>query len=468
MVSRFRVRFAGTQSVYETTGEEPRLLDHPNRRRKSRFGCQECKKRHLKCDETFPVCLRCKRAGVTCRSVFRSVQWQLEVPAIERQLSNITSAVDRRLLQYWLEKASQVMVIDPNNNPFSFGILKYFETSPSLIHTVQALSLAHENFFTSLSLEEILQEKDHALRLVQEELRASQHPAHGSLLTVLFLGLCSAWVYRKPDGEFGKEHLHGARAILDILLNEPGSEDDPFVQQAVATYLGWDQATAFILDSNDQLPLESEGLLRCVAKMRNQYNPTIGYTIEVMYLLGNVGRYCRAILDGAPRDIGSEIYYEEQLLQFQTVDTDLPYHVNNAYRRHGLIMLYRAIQSSITSDFLHSPTDWIDCSDFPSNEIIRYHAKQVLADVEKLPEASYYHSFLSLPLFTAASELTKDDSNDRQGVRRRFQKLFSLTRLPVNLCAIEFLEELWTLYDNGYQEFWLTYLLEKSWVFILC
>lgn len=531
MPQKFRVRFVGSQRATPDTPTcetTPRLLDHPNRRRKSRFACQECKQRHLKCDETFPVCLRCKQRGITCRSAFRSVQWQLEVPGltIERHLSNIPSSVDSRLLQYWLEKASQVMVIDPNNNPFSFGILKYFESSPSLIHTVQALSLAHENFFSSLSVEDILQEKDHALRLVQEELREGR-PAHGSLLTVVLLGLCSAWVYQKPDGEFGKEHLHGTRAILDILLAEPGSEEDAFIQQGVATYLGWDQAAAFLLSAEDQIPHDSDDLVRCVTKMRNKYNPTIGYTIELMYLLGKVGRYCRAIIDGGFRDVTVEAWFEEQLMQSESADMDdSSYHVNNAYRKHGLIMLYRAIQSAITSDFLHSTADYIgpDCSTtittttvtttggtttttttttinnnanymdycypnnetsdidgcyptnetdyiggyYPTNEIIRQYAKDILGAITELPETSYYHSLLSLPLFTAASELTKDDVEDRQDVRNRFQKLFSSTRLPVNLCALEFLEDLWELHDNGYQGFWLTYLLEKAWVFVLC
>lgn len=193
---------------------------------------------------------------------------------------------------------------------------------------------------------------------------------------------------------------------------------------------------------------------------------------------------------------------------------DNSYLVNKVYRKHGLIMLYRAIQSAIATNLLNHmsgnidcgyPTtitttivtttatsttttttttvnntpDYMNCSYptnnvefidgcYPSNETIRQYAKDILSDVTELPETSYYHSLLSLPLFTAASELTKDDSKDRQDVRRRFQKLFSATRLPVNLCALEFLEELWELHDSGYQTFWLTYLLEKAWVFILC
>ncbi|KAH7239511.1 hypothetical protein BKA59DRAFT_484627 [Fusarium tricinctum] len=34
--------------------------------RKSRLGCQHCKKRKIKCDETWPVCRNCIRNNATC------------------------------------------------------------------------------------------------------------------------------------------------------------------------------------------------------------------------------------------------------------------------------------------------------------------------------------------------------------------------------------------------------------------
>ncbi|KAN0094167.1 hypothetical protein V8E51_017351 [Hyaloscypha variabilis] len=33
---------------------------------KSRRGCQQCKKRRIKCDETHPVCLGCTKHGISC------------------------------------------------------------------------------------------------------------------------------------------------------------------------------------------------------------------------------------------------------------------------------------------------------------------------------------------------------------------------------------------------------------------
>ncbi|OAL25683.1 chorismate synthase [Fonsecaea multimorphosa] len=41
------------------------------RKRKSRFGCRNCKLRKLKCDETRPHCVRCRTYGVLCNFSLR-------------------------------------------------------------------------------------------------------------------------------------------------------------------------------------------------------------------------------------------------------------------------------------------------------------------------------------------------------------------------------------------------------------
>jgi Fungal Zn(2)-Cys(6) binuclear cluster domain len=49
---------------------QPKKLANPSRKRnfshKTRSGCDTCKTRHIKCDETRPVCIRCQKAGFTC------------------------------------------------------------------------------------------------------------------------------------------------------------------------------------------------------------------------------------------------------------------------------------------------------------------------------------------------------------------------------------------------------------------
>jgi hypothetical protein len=475
MARKFNVRFVGGNAspVSPKDWKETRILDHPNRRRKSQFACLDCKERHLKCDEAFPVCSRCKQRGIICRSSFRSTQWQIEIPGltIGSNLSTIPSAVKNHLLRYWLEKASQIMVIDPNVNPFSFEILKYLRTSRSLIYTIQSLSLAHQGFFSSTSCEGVLQEQAHALSLVQIELQQDA-PTYGSLLAVILLGLCSAWLDNQRDVKFGKEHLQGTRAIIDILLASPGAEKDSFLQQSLAIYLCWEQAVAFFLNENDQIIPYSEDFLRCVQEMRSQYNATIGYSSDIMLVLGNVGRYCGAIMNGALRDFSLEAFLEQRLLQLDDASSDAQSHlVNNSFRRHGLIMLYRSIQcapSSLLLGFSTNDSDDIFGGQYPDELIIKQYAKEILDDIFSLPVDSCYHSLVSLPLFTAGAELDCDSSWERQQVRERFQNLFSSTRLPANIHAVKILEELWQMQDSGNGVFWLLYLLETSRVLILC
>lgn len=53
--------------------------------KKSRQGCHECKRRHLKCDETRPVCINCKTAQLKC-------PYEKVTDTVERTKSAVVSA----------------------------------------------------------------------------------------------------------------------------------------------------------------------------------------------------------------------------------------------------------------------------------------------------------------------------------------------------------------------------------------
>lgn len=473
MTSKFRVRFVDVEkcayTINSTTCEqlETRNRDIPQQRRKGRFGCQECKMRHVKCDETFPVCLRCQQRGAICRSAARNAQWQLEVPwlAIAKPLSTRLSNVNNRLLQYWLEKGSQIMTIDVDTNPFSFDLIKYLESSQSLVHVVQSLSVAHENYFGSSSLIDCLKERGLALAMAHKDLSSIKQPTKSLLLTVLLLGLSSAWVHHQTGDDFGQEHLRGARAMLELWLTGPDAMQDPFMRLAVATYLTWDQATAFLPHSQDQFPLHTENLFTCVQSMRSEYNGMTGYTIGILYLLGQVGRYCRTIIDGGLRDFDTEESLEDQLLRWTSAgNSENAYLVNDSFRKHGLIMLYRTIVSVATPTL----TDLTDDGGYRHEDTIRQYATDILDNINKIPDDSRYHCFLGQPLLTAGAELSHVDSDEREKVREKFRRIFSSTRIPANLYAIEHLNELWEMRDEGRIVFWMSHLLQKDRIFVLC
>jgi hypothetical protein len=46
-------------------------------------------------------------------------------------------------------------------------------------------------------------------------------------------------------------------------------------------------------------------------------NATLGYTIEMMYILGNVGRFCRMVMDTGLCDRKLETMLEESLLLYE-------------------------------------------------------------------------------------------------------------------------------------------------------
>ena len=473
----FRVRFAASGELsYSPNGsnnEQPKVLDRPNQRRKSRFGCLECKTRHVKCDETFPVCLRCRQRGATCRSAVRSAQWQLETPGltIHGNLSTIPANVNHRLLQYWVEKASQIMVLDPDINPFSFGVLKYLETSQSLVHSVQSLSVAHENFFSSTSLLSCLEERAQALSLVRKELQESTRPMPGSLLSILILGISSSMVFHQTGDDFGQAHFRGAKAVLEILLAEPDSEQDSLLRMAIASYLVWDQATAFLPQTQGESLDWSVDFHRCVEVMRNEYSPIIGYSIDIINLLGNLGRYCRAVLDGSPQDLDEEAGFEEQLLNGTHRGSDYnAYLVDECFRKHGLIMLYRTIElvtPKVSLEFFEdcSMTTTEECS--PYHDLVRQNVEDILQNIAQLPDDCQYHRFVPQPLLAAGSELGPCDSAQRENVREHFRKIYSLTRMPAHLHAIEFLDEMWTMQDSGQKVFWMSYLSQRDRKFIV-
>ena len=464
MTSKFRVRFAGVSKQLFASADNacqpPKVLDLHHQRRKSLYGCVECKRRHLKCDEAFPECSRCQRRKVPCRPVWRSTQWQLEMPGLTMagSLTKSMTNVNHRLLQYWLEKASQVMVVNPEINPFSFDILELLQSSPSLVHSIQSISAGHKDFYSSSSAVSSLEEREHALSLVRKELQeADQLALRGSLLAVLLLGVSTSWVYNQTGHETGLEHLYGARAILDVLLAKPGATEDPIVRTSVAITLFFDQATAYLPQIGFQAPFNNERIRECVQSMRNDYNAIVGYSIEVMYLMADVGHYCRNVMDSMARDLDLEASWESQLLTAWDPPSIDPLSalVNDSFRKHGLIMLYRTIQSNPLSE-----SEW-----FSHEDTILQYALDILQNFEAVPEASQYRNILAQPLFTAGAEVSS--TLLREQVAAHFRQLFSTTRVPAQLDAIEFLNELWSLDDKGCKTFWMG-RLDRDKVFVLC
>lgn len=219
-MTAYRVRFVSHgENCRDTVAPRSAVGSHPRdtnksspTRQRSRSGCRECRQRRVKCDETFPACQRCQRRGAICQPSLRTFNWQFEVPWLADSPLKTTSLtpnmdikVDARLMRYWLDATSQMLSVDPSNNPFSFPILRYVTVSPSLAHFIQSASAAQKEFFYQPNMSVSLEERGKALSALRHELQTQSSSLSHAFLTLLMLGMSSSWVAMGP--KIGRAHV---------------------------------------------------------------------------------------------------------------------------------------------------------------------------------------------------------------------------------------------------------------------
>lgn len=370
--------------------------------------------------------------------------------------------VNRRYLRYFLENASKAMVVDTQTNPLSYPLVKYLVDCPSLVHAVQSVGAAHEHFFKESKLVPSLEERSRALVSIRKDLISSCSRACVSLMTVLILGISTAYLSDKYT-DFGREHLLGARVLVNLVLkNQSAQEDQGLVHFIIGAYLYWEMACAFLLHSAEQSQFNHNLLKSYVQHAGERSHAFYGYSTKLVYLLGNLSRYCRSIFDGAQRDTASELLFETQLLEFQFMDHGSEAQImGQAFRNHGLITLYRlAGRTKLSLGGTVIPDEEHQCE---TNGVIYSYALNTIDLVLGVPLSSPHLGSQGTPLLTAAAELKAPDKNKREQVNHRFKALFSLTRFPVYLGCLELLEEIWNLNDQGCSISWLDLMMAKGW-----
>ncbi|KAH7011209.1 fungal-specific transcription factor domain-containing protein [Ilyonectria destructans] len=436
-----------------------------SRTTKSRLGCRECKLRRVKCDETYPVCLRCQRRGSVCLSSPRPAQWQTEVSWYsDYSLSPWTgdSPPNKHLLQYWLEQSSKMMTVDPNNNPLSFPLLRYLAVSPSLVHAVQSVGAGQETFFNSSSLGPCLEERGRALKLVRQELANNTRPPLPSLLTVFILGVSAPWLESQPQS-YGKEHLNGARAVISLALLDKGMAEDPLMKFLLGWYIWWDMCFSFIADSDDLSTVDTPKIVAILQSNSDAFHPMNGFSSELYTHVASANRYCRRVLDHRGQDPAYEVEIETKLLAWQPDDRN-PHlaHLSMAYRNHALIMLYNTCPDPGSLMRIITGDDGLEMIE-GTEAIVRFYAMQTLQNLLSTPMHEACVIFQSMPLLTAAAELREGDASLRMDVIIRYKALYSICRIAVMLRCIDILEELWALRDSGVEITCMELSLAKNW-----
>lgn len=553
-VSRFRVRFApvSTSECKDQSSDLPLTCagtsiftapEQPDERKRdrSRFGCRPCKRRRVKCDETYPVCLRCQRRGEFCEAPSRSrhawqpeTPWLLQNPSLQQQ-TDASAKPDTKLLQYWLERASQIMAIDPDNNPMSFPILRHLSRCTSLVHALQSVGAAHQHFFHPTKMQRCLEERALAIEHIRKELDAPGKDVPVLFLTVFLLGLLSFWtapVEQDADALYqAHAHFLGGSALIDDMLSQPSAQSNQAVLFAIGSYLYWDMACSFVIESQQQRPLYTVPFFAAVQELHKTYHPILGYSAEITYLCAKVGRYCRSVVDTGERDLALEKILQEEVEQWQP-NRDCPELgvLGEAYHSHALINLYTIYRNSaieypisgeceISKDeqewdfnLLHAPfepdrLEWLDYSprttgsptSSPSigdagdgsstiDYFAEYHeedeasgsiagkdletsihdlALKTVRSLMKVPDSHPCINLHGIPLLTAGSELRAEDTEERHFVTSRFRAMYSLNHLPANLTALDLLEEVWALRDVGIVVSWFELMHQKGWQVML-
>jgi hypothetical protein len=406
--------------------------------------------RRVKCDETYPVCRRCDRRGTVCIPAPRKTIWKLEMPFLIRQATDATPSA---LLQYWFERVCHIMVLDPDVNPWALPLLTFVKESAALMHVVQSVAAAHKDGFHNNHVKECLIERRETISSIQQELSQSGKQPVSTFLAIFLLGISSPWI----EGTSDVEHLMGARAVLDTILDDPANDlSDSTIQLMLGLYMWWEMASSFRVDHPLRKPLNTSTIHKAVYASRSEYHSLAGYSLELFYLLGNLNRYCRGIIDGESRDLVLEATLEEQLLNWEPKkDNEHQYLVGDAYRKHGLIFLGRVC----------GPKD--DMTEQENEERIQQWAAEAIDNLQQIPLTSPSLNIQPIPLLSAASEIPSHKMDQREEVKKRFQAIYSINRLPVMLDAISLLEEVWELRPLGITTSWLVIVHERAQLFPL-
>ncbi|KAJ3533074.1 hypothetical protein NM208_g8152 [Fusarium decemcellulare] len=459
MVSKaWRVRFApsskalpptGRDSTKEVTFDSPAVRQHA----RSKSACRECRLRRVKCDERYPVCRHCERRGVVCNPAPRNTTWKLELPLLIQQACSRDGTAPSMLLQYYFEQVCHIMVLDPEINPLALPLLDLFKESSALLHVVQSIAAAHRDGFSNSSTRECLVERKRTLSSIQKELSKARKRPVPTFLAIFLLGISSPWI----EGNMGLEHLVGARAIIDLILDDPAAiPSDPAIQLIVGIYIWWEMAASFNLEHQLHKPLATDFISKAVQASRIEYHPLAGYSLEMFYMVANVTHYCRGILDGELRDFALEARLEDEMLAWTpSRDDELLLLLSDAYRKHGLIQLHRICGPGLEQ------------SQQGNERMIQQWASEAMDSLLQIPLTSPYLNFQPIPLLSAASEIPSHKLEQREEVKLRFKAIYSLNRLPVMLDAIALLEEIWELRRVGITTLWLVILLERGQVFPL-
>ncbi|RGP61070.1 sterol regulatory element-binding protein ecm22 [Fusarium sporotrichioides] len=424
---------------------------------KSRSGCEQCKRRKVKCDEKRPICTRCLLRKETCTGNFSYDIWQIERPWISHERAASTpSALENKNLRHWYDSACLSMAIFyPPANPLSHALSGWLRHSKALRHTLESVSEAHQNYFLPEKLSSALQTRGLAISSLQKEIdrlqsshTKQQKLLRTTILSSLILFVSSAWL--DPSGnDVGIMFLSGISATIGSLADS--APTDPFAFYLLGLYLYLEAFSSFLLPSEHAHP-STNAVLAAIQKppFDSLVHPVTGVSSTLCPLISDAGRYFRWVLDSKFTCTSTFIDLEKRLCEWTPPATDPQQdkvlQLAEGYRSIGLIMLYQANAAQGQG----------------TNSLLMEMVLQVMETIRSIPNEDPLLNWVGPLLVITGPELPSAFREERRLVETTFERLARWTRIQTYNHGLALVREVWKLKDLGIEVSWLEVMLEQG------
>lgn len=425
---------------------------------KKRTGCQQCKRRKVKCDEKQPVCSRCESHGDTCTGNFRWDTWQIERPWISSRPGVVSGrALEDESLRYWYDKACLNMaMLTPPANPLSYPLASLIRRSTALRHTVQSVANAHRVGFCADRLDSAWRERSLAVVALRMELeRVQGDPNRQLLVQTIYLSsliLCVSSSWLDPMGkEYGLEFFMGAKG-LSRMLCQPEVHDDNMLSFYLLGLFAYCEAfwSYLVPPGRQRLPDDSILLVFQQPPFASMAHPVTGIATTLCPILAEIGYYYRRVAETKRCERDLEVQLRRRLIGWEATNRNSNaqmVELAEGYRSLGHVMLYQALM--ITEALSDDEQDELSA-----------HVLAIMGVLATIPERDGLLLYAGPQLMIAGSELTADQADQRRLVEKFTQNLAEFTNIPVYTKALEITRCIWQLRDVGITKTWLELMVD--------
>lgn len=436
------------------------MLTLSKSRIKSRSGCEQCKRRKVKCDEKRPTCTRCVLRGDTCTGTFTHDSWQIERPWISHErAAEALNTLENDALRHWYDNACLNMsMFRPPVNPLSHALSGWLRHSKALRHTIESVALAHQEHFLPDKLSAALQARGLAISSLRNEvdqLQSSQAKKQARLRTAILssLILCVSSPWLDPTGkDIGVTFLAGASSILQSLASS--HPQDPFAFYLFGLFLYCDAFSSFLVSSNSST-VPTALLLEIIQEppLDSYVHPVTGISGTLCPLISEAGRYLRCSLDMGTADVFEFVDIETRLQRWEP-PANAPRQAQllelaEGYRSVGFIMLYQAKAAQGFSDAAQS-------------SLLSDMVLGVMKTLKHIPNEDPLLNWVGPLLVIAGSELPADRVEERELVERTSARLVTWTRVQTYSCGMDLVKEVWRLHEMGIGACWLEVMMSQG------